>query len=132
MPGTDGQKMSKSYGNTIPLFATDEEIKKTVMSIVTDSSSGIPKNVYEIHKLLRTEAELALLYQEKAGKYKDLKEALILDLQNFIRPLREKRESLSKNRDHLIDILKKGGQKANTKAEAKMEIVRAKIGTKLY
>ncbi|MEK7140242.1 MAG: tryptophan--tRNA ligase, partial [Patescibacteria group bacterium] len=53
VPGTDGRKMSKSYGNTIPLFATHEEIKKRVMSIVTDSGEGIPNNVYAILKLFR-------------------------------------------------------------------------------
>jgi len=53
VPGTDGRKMSKSYNNTIPLFAESEEIKKCVMSIVTDSGEGIPKNVYAIHNLLR-------------------------------------------------------------------------------
>jgi len=71
IPGTDGRKMSKSYNNTIPLFASHEEIKKCVMSIVTDSSGGIPKNVYAIHKLLRPESELKKIYEEKAGKYKE-------------------------------------------------------------
>ena len=79
VPGTDGQKMSKSYRNTIPLFATDDEIEKAVMSIVTDSEGGMPKNVYEIHKLFLPKSELASLYQTKAGKYKDLKEALITE-----------------------------------------------------
>jgi tryptophanyl-tRNA synthetase len=49
VPGTDGRKMSKSYGNTIPLFGTDEEIKKAVMGIVTDSGSDIPENVFNIN-----------------------------------------------------------------------------------
>ena len=62
IPGTDGKKMSKSSNNTIELFATDAEIEKAVMSIVTDSSGGIPKNVYEIHKLFRSEDDLAKLY----------------------------------------------------------------------
>src|SRR3989338_5334667 len=52
VPGMDGRKMSKSYGNTIPLFATDEEIEKAVMTIVTDSSGERPENVYAIHSLL--------------------------------------------------------------------------------
>src|SRR3989344_2911122 len=55
--GTDGKKMSKSYGNTIPLFGTKDEISKAVMSIVTDSAGDIPENVYAIHKLLKSEAE---------------------------------------------------------------------------
>src|ERR1035437_9865652 len=87
--GTDGRKMSKSYNNTIPLFAEYEEIKKCVMSIVTDSSGDIPQNVYAIHKLFRDEAELKKIYAEKAGKYKELKELLIEDLEKFIAPLRE-------------------------------------------
>jgi tryptophanyl-tRNA synthetase len=47
VPGTDGQKMSKSHKNTIPLFASEAEIEKAVMGIVTDSGEGVPKNVYE-------------------------------------------------------------------------------------
>ena len=132
VPGTDGQKMSKSYGNIIPLFATDVEIEKAVMSIVTDSSGGIPKNVYEIHKLFRSEAELASFYKDKAGKYKDLKEALIADIKKFIAPLREKREKLAKNPQAVLEILKSGGEKAKKIAEAKMKIVQEKIGVKLY
>lgn len=132
VPGTDGQKMSKSYGNTIPLFATDEEIKKAVMSIVTDSSGSTPKNVYEIHKLFRTQAELDTLYAEKAGKYKDLKEALIADISAFIKPLREKREQLAKDTDFVLSVLKSGGESARAKANAKMDVVREKIGVKLY
>ena len=73
IPGTDGRKMSKSYNNTIPLFAEYEEIKKCVMNIVTDSGTGIPKNVYEIHKLIRPETELAGIYKNNVGKYKELK-----------------------------------------------------------
>jgi len=58
VPGIDGRKMSKSYGNTIPLFATREEIEKAVKNIVTDSSGDRPENVYAIHKLFKTEEEL--------------------------------------------------------------------------
>ncbi len=132
VPGTDGQKMSKSYGNTIPLFATDEEIRKAVMSIVTDSSGSIPKNVYEIHKLFRSTTELDVLYKEKSGKYKDLKDALIADISAFIKPLRERREEFAKNKDAVLAILKAGGEKAKAKAQAKIEVVREKIGVRLY
>jgi len=132
VPGIDGQKMSKSYKNTIPLFATDEEIKKLVMAIVTDSSGDTPTNVYEIHKLFRPEAELEQLYVEKRGKYKDLKEALIADLIKFVTPLRERREKLEHNRAAVLDILKTGGEKARAIAEKKMTLVHARLGTKLY
>ena len=132
VPGTDGRKMSKSYGNTIPLFAEDTEIEKLVMSIVTDSSGGIPKNVYEIHKLFRPEEELATLYQSKAGKYKDLKEALITDIKAFIRPLREKRKVIASDTASVLNVLKEGGNRAKKKASAKMDEVREKVGVKLY
>jgi tryptophanyl-tRNA synthetase len=132
VPGTDGQKMSKSYGNTIPLFASDEEIEKAVMGIVTDSGADIPQNVYAIHKLIKTEEELAPLYEANKGKYKILKDALVKDMQDFIRPMREKREQLEHDMDYVMDVLKEGGKKAKSKAEKKMEEVREAIGVKLY
>lgn len=132
VPGIDGRKMSKSYGNTIPLFATDAEIEKAVMSIVTDSSGDIPENVYAIHKLFKPESELKSLYEEHKGKYKALKEALIVDIKAFITPLREKREQLASDTDYVLDILKEGGQRAQEKAQKKMSEVREAIGVKLY
>ncbi len=132
VPGTDGRKMSKSYGNTIPLFAEHDEIKKAVMSIVTDSSGGIPENVFAIHKLLRPESELKKIYEEKAGKYKDLKELLIEDLEKFIAPLREKRKEFEKDTQSALAILKTGGERAKAVASAKMDEVRQKIGVNVY
>jgi tryptophanyl-tRNA synthetase len=132
VPGIDGQKMSKSYGNTIPLFAEDSDIEKLVMSIVTDSSGGVPKNVYEIHKLFRSEKELEKLYAEKAGKYKELKEALIADMKTFITPLRAKRAAIAGDTARALQILKDGGERARALAQTKMDLVREKIGVKLY
>ncbi|MFZ3011764.1 MAG: tryptophan--tRNA ligase [Minisyncoccia bacterium] len=132
VPGTDGRKMSKSYDNTIPLFAEYEEIKKCVMSIVTDSSGGIPQNVYAIHKLFRNEDELKKIYEEKSGKYKELKEMLAEDIEKFIAPLREKRKEFEKDIPKALAILKAGGEKAKRIAEVKMEEVREKIGVNVY
>lgn len=129
--GTDGRKMSKSYNNTIPLFAEYEEIKKCVMSIVTDSSGGIPQNVYAIHKLFRPEEELKKIYAEKSGKYKELKEMLIEDLEKFIAPLRERRKEFAKDIPKALEILKKGGEKAKIVASKKMSEVREKIGVNI-
>lgn len=129
--GTDGRKMSKSYGNIIPLFATHEEIKKAVMGIVTDSSSGVPENVYNLHKLFRSEEELKNLYEEKKGKYKDLKEALIEDMESFISPMRERREKFAKDKDYVIKLLSENGAKMRAKISSKMEDVRRKIGIKI-
>ena len=128
VPGTDGQKMSKSYGNTIPLFATREEIQKAVMGIVTDSSGETPMNVYNIHKLFRPEAELKALYEANKGKYKALKEALIEDIDAFIKPMRERREELAKDEKNVMKILEEGARKANDKASVKLKVVKQKIG----
>jgi len=132
VPGTDGRKMSKSYNNTIPLFAEYEEIKKCVMSIVTDSSGELPENVYAIHKLIRPKDELVKIYEEKAGKYKELKELLIEDLEKFISPLRERRKEFEKDIPKALAILKEGGEKAKKVASIKMNEVREKIGVKIY
>ncbi len=132
VPGTDGRKMSKSYNNTIPLFAEYDEIKKAVMSIVTDSGEGIPKNVYAIHSLIRGASELKPIYENKTGKYKELKELLIEDLERFIAPLRERRKEFAKDIPKALEILKAGGEKAKKIASKKMEEVREKIGINVY
>lgn len=132
VPGTDGQKMSKSYGNIIPLFGTQEEIKKAVMSIVTDSGGDVPENVYAIHKLIRSEEELKNIYQEKKGKYKDLKEILLQDLENLIAPMRERRMYWEEHLSEALEILKSGGEKMKQKASSKMSVVREKLGVKVY
>jgi tryptophanyl-tRNA synthetase len=141
VPGTDGRKMSKSYGNVIPLFATDEEIKKAVMSIPTDSKGvAEPKNpdesnLFAIHKLLLNEAKLADLrarYTNGGLGYKEAKELLIADLTAFIEPMRARREKLAKNLRYVKWILKKGGRRANKRAENKMKEVREKVGLNIY
>lgn len=126
VPGTDGQKMSKSYGNTIPLFASEAEIEQAVMSIVTDSSGEMPKNVYEIHKLIKSEAELEKLYGENKGNYKALKEALASDLKDFLRPMIERRKKLTD--EEVERILAEGGRKMREVVHRKMEEVRRKVG----
>ena len=128
VPGTDGQKMSKSYNNTIPLFGSDEEIKKAVMGIVTDSGDGIPEHVYAIHKLFRSEQELQELYSEKKGKYKDLKEALLSDILDYLAPMRERRAYYADRPELVKSILARGAEKARTKAREKMKKIREQIG----
>jgi tryptophanyl-tRNA synthetase len=128
VPGTDGQKMSKSYGNTIPLFATREEIQKAVMGIVTDSSGEVPKNVYAIHKLFRPESELKALYEANKGKYKALKEALIEDIDAFVKPMRDRRAELAKDPEQVLKALAEGAEKAGKTASAKLAEAKKKIG----
>lgn len=142
VPGTDGKKMSKSYGNTIPLFGSREEVAKAVMKIVTDSGPvqtmggimtvanvdelGRPKNLYAIHKLVKGEDELAPLYEEKKGKYKDLKEALVDDLDAVLAPMREKRASISDAQ--VLEVLARGREATLEVSEAKMQTVRKAVG----
>ena len=136
VPGTTGQKMSKSYGNTIPLFATSDEIKQAVMSIVTDSGvEGIPKNVYNIHKLIpaniRSAADIEALYAANKGKYKPLKEALIADLETFIKPLRDHRAKIASEPQKVIDMLSKNAIEARKHADRTLEQVKKAIGVTL-
>jgi tryptophanyl-tRNA synthetase len=129
VPGTDGAKMSKSYKNTIPLFGSKDEIAKAVMSIVTDSSSEVPTNVRAIHALFRDEAFLVVLYEEKKGRYKDLKDALIQDIDAALAPMREKRASITD--DDVKTILKDGAERAGVAARTKMAHIKEMIGVTL-
>jgi tryptophanyl-tRNA synthetase len=137
--------MSKSYGNTIPLFAEDAEIEKLVMSIVTDSGGTyseeatinhvpLATNVFKIHSLFRNPGELIPIYNEKTREknYKFLKEMLIEDVKTLIRPLREKRKAIAADTNAVLKILKNGSLRAKEKASAKMDEVREKVGVKLY
>ncbi len=127
LPGTDGQKMSKSYKNTIPLFGTEEDTHKAVMSIVTDSSSDdIPENVYNIHKLFRTDNELEKIYSENKGKYKVLKEMLAEDINSYFSEIRERRKNLDDS--YIEEVLTVGKEKARKISSNTLGKVRDVIG----
>ncbi len=133
VPGTDGRKMSKSYNNTIPLFATDEEITKAVMSIPTDSKGkDEEKNpddliLYQIHKLFNSSEELRVNYAKGLG-YKDAKELLINDIKTFVAPLRERRAKYEQNPKVVREILLTGAMKANDAAMKKLTDVYEAVG----
>ena len=137
VPGTDGQKMSKSYGNTIPLFAEPTALKTAVMSIVTDSIPlGEPldpdtDNVFALHKLVATEAEL----HELAEKYRsgqigfgDSKKLLLERLEKFIAPLRDRRQSIASDQELIADTLTKSKEAATAKASQTLERMRTAVG----
>ncbi len=128
VPGIDGQKMSKSYNNVIPLFASREEITKAVMGIVTDSGGDIPANVYNIHKLFKSEQELEPIYSANKGKYKALKEALVEDIDAFIAPMRERRAAIIANPAKIQEVLDRGAEKARAQADAKLKAIKEVIG----
>jgi len=136
VPGIDGKKMSKSYKNTIPLFAEDDEVKKIVMSIVTDSKTPKePKdsekcNIFALHKLFSTNIldELRERYEKGGIGYKESKEILADNIIKFITPLREKRKELEKNKDEVLAVLKNGGDIARGNARAKMQEIKERVG----
>jgi len=137
VPGTDGQKMSKSYGNTIDIFAEEKTLKKQVMGIVTDSTpKGSPLNpdkcnVFALFKLMTNEAEikdLAEKYKTGAVGYGDAKKILLEKILNFFGPARQKFTELQNNPDEIKTILESGGKKARAEAQKTLTIVRKKIG----
>ncbi len=134
VPGIDGQKMSKSYGNTIPLFGTDSEIKKAIMGIVTDSKGPTdPKDpatctVYQIHKHLVTSTEAKVLAEEymKGLSYGDAKKKLLEAYIAFIGPMRAAREALS---DAEVEkVLADGAKRARDTAAKTLEKVYKAVG----
>lgn len=134
VPGVDGQKMSKSYKNTIPLFGTREEIQKAVMSIVTDSSGDRPVNVYNIHNVIyralgKSQDELDALYHEHAGKYKVLKDILVDDIEKVIGPMRAKRETITD--DEIRAVLADGAIRAKAISNPMIEKIRKAVGISL-
>jgi tryptophanyl-tRNA synthetase len=136
VPGTDMQKMSKSYNNVIPLFGSDAELKKAVMSIPTDSRAvEEPKdpetcNVYQFHKLFSTNQleEIAEKYRAGGFGYGDSKKLLLENVTAFVDPMRVRRDELLKDRDYVMSVLKQGGQKARANAQEIMERVRTATG----
>jgi tryptophanyl-tRNA synthetase len=133
VPGTDGQKMSKSYGNTIPLFGTDTEIEKAVMSIATDSrGKDEEKNpddmvLYQIHKLFNPSDELKAQYRQGLG-YGDAKKMLIADIIAFVTPMRQRRKKYEDDPKLVQEILLQGAMKANEIAMKKLMGVYESVG----
>jgi tryptophanyl-tRNA synthetase len=137
IPGTDGQKMSKSYGNTIALFGSDAQLKKEVMGIVTDSTPvEAPKNpdtcnVFKLYKQVASAEEaqsLAERYKEGGLGYGDAKKMLLQKLQETLTPYREKRVELEAKLDYVEEVLLEGAKRARTVAQKTLQEVRNKVG----
>lgn len=121
VPGVDGQKMSKSYNNTIPLFGTPEEIKKAVMSITTDSKApDEPKEMkgdtlYTLHSLVSGPEELEVItnaYKNGGMGYKEIKERLAESIEKLVAPMRERRAYYEQNPNIVREMLLTGAMKA--------------------
>ena len=137
VPGIDGEKMSKSYGNTIELFAEEAVLKKQVMRIQTDSTpKGQPLdyakcNVFQLFKLLANEAEeteLAEKYRNGEVGYGDAKQILLEKILEKFGPAREKFAELKKNPETVEEILKKGSERAREEAQKNLAVIRKKTG----
>ncbi len=136
--GTDGEhKMSKSYNNTIQLFADENTLKKQIMSVKTDSTPvEAPKNpdtdtVFKLYSYLASPQEIANLrdkYLAGGFGYGDAKKLLLAKYLEYFGPARQKRIELAKNFGYLDDVLKSGAKEARKTASATMEKVRQKVG----
>lgn len=137
VPGIDGRKMSKSYGNTIGIFDEGNTLKKKVMSIETDSTPlDEPKdpetcNVFALIRLFadaQTREEIAGKYRSGGYGYGHAKKELLGMMTKYFAKARERRKALQKKEDYVIDVLKEGGKKARERAETVMKPVREATG----
>lgn len=137
IPGIDGQKMSKSYDNTIEIFLDEKTLKKKVMSIKTDSTPvELPKNpetcnLFQIYRHFAPEdrvREVKKLYLEGGAGYGTLKKELVGILWDFFKEPREEKIRLMKDPGHIRSVLKKGAEKARTVGIVTLNDVKSKVG----
>jgi tryptophanyl-tRNA synthetase len=137
VPGLDGRKMSKSYGNTIPLFASEKELKRLIMRIVTNSQPvDEPKDpeasqIYLLYKLFSTNEEAALLaasYRAGGLGWGAAKEELFRAANRALSPLRERYNEIMADSAALDGILESGAAKARAIAGRTIERLRQAVG----
>lgn len=137
VPGLDGQKMSKSYDNTIEIFEEGKKLRKRVMSIVTDSTPlEEPKdpgacNVFALYQLFSDEAEQEELrekYRTPGFGYGNAKQILFEKLDAYFAPYREERKRLEGDIGYVEGVLAEGGARARAEAQKTMRLVREAAG----
>jgi tryptophanyl-tRNA synthetase len=137
VPGIDGQKMSKSYDNTLEIFGEPGPLKKRVMKIVTDCRElEEPKdpdtcNVFALYKLFATDeeaADLAERYRAGSFGYGTAKKELLEKINEHFAPMREKRAALEKDPDFVNDVLRQGAEKARAEARKTLQAARRAVG----
>jgi tryptophanyl-tRNA synthetase len=140
VPGVDGQKMSKSYGNTIEIFGPPKQVRKTIMKVVTDSTPlEDPKdpetcNVFALYKLFASEEEQAALaerYRAGGMGYGEAKKALAESVEAHFAPYREKREELIRDPDTVEDILIDGAARARAAIQPVLAHARQAVGLEM-
>ncbi len=137
VPGLDGQKMSKSYGNTIGLFEDEKALKKKIMGIPTDSTPvESPKStensaILSLYRLFASDAEYKVMvgdFQKGGIGYGDFKKRLLEKTWSFFAEAREKREKIVADKNYVNDVLQAGAAKARAVARKTMDRVRAAVG----
>ena len=136
VPGVDGQKMSKSYNNIIPIFGDESFIKKQIMSIVTDSTPvDQPKDLnsplYRLYTLFLNDKDIKILenkFLSPGLQYGKVKADLFDTVIEYFRPFRDKRDYLSKNLDYVLNQLTVGSEKATLVADQIIDKVRTVTG----
>jgi tryptophanyl-tRNA synthetase len=137
VPGIDGQKMSKSYGNTIDIFGDEKEMRKKVMSIVTDSApveaskDPATSTIFQLFSLFGSTSEIAEMRErfKKGGTgYGDFKKQLFEKLWEYFSPLRKRREEILADKLYVDNVLVRGARRANEVADEVMQRVRAAVG----
>jgi len=139
VPGLDGQKMSKSYDNTIPIFLDEKALRKRVMAIQTDATPvEAPKdpetcNLYALLKLFASPEkmqEVHGLYVNGGAAYGYLKQDLFELINSYFAKARARKKELLDNPEYLREVLAKGADKARAKAMVTLEVVRDRMGLK--
>ena len=137
VPGLDGQKMSKSYGNNIDIFGDEKETRKRVMSIVTDSTPvEAPKDperstIIQLYSLFASKDEMASMRErfKKGGTgYGDFKKELFEKLWEYFAPMRKRREEILRDKSYIDNVLARGAERANEIADQVMQRVRKAVG----
>jgi tryptophanyl-tRNA synthetase len=137
VPGIDGQKMSKSYGNNIDIFGEEKEMRKRVMSIVTDSAAvDTPKDpaqstIFKLYSLVASKHEIADMREQfvKGGTgYGDFKKELFDKLWEYFEPMRRRRDEILNDKSYIDDVLARGAKRANEIADQVMGRVRQAVG----
>jgi len=137
VPGIDGQKMSKSYNNTIDIFGDEKETRRRVMSIVTDSTPvEAPKDparsiIFQLYSLFASKSEIAEMRERfrKGGTgYGNFKKELFEKLWEYFAPMRKRREEIVADKSYIDNVLARGAKRANTVADHVMKRVRSAVG----
>ena len=136
IPGVDGQKMSKSYNNTIPIFGPEKALRKRFMSIVTDSADidepkSVESPIFHLYSLFLSEKDQLELKERfiKPGlRYGDLKNELYECFWEYFKPYREKRDYLMNHKDYVIKCLESGANKASSVADEYLSNARTAMG----